>query len=145
MLNNQQFYDAQGAGDQMVCTESWKDNTKCKLPLVAIEDEPNTIDVEAALEQVKKNDSTLTDLNLNNVYNIQISTILEFCEALKERAPKIISKNILKVSSSKFDNNQIFVRNRNFGKNGNFRKKWKFGQKSKCLGKSKFGQKISKF
>ena len=28
MLNNQQFYDAQGAGG-MVCTESWKDNTLC--------------------------------------------------------------------------------------------------------------------
>ena len=29
MLNNQQFYDAQGAGG-MVCTESWKDNTLCQ-------------------------------------------------------------------------------------------------------------------
>lgn len=86
MLNNQQFYDAQGAGDQMVCTESWKDNTKCKLPLVPIDDEPNSIDVEAALEQVKKNDSSLTDLNLNNVYNIQISTLIEFCEALKSNS-----------------------------------------------------------
>jgi len=101
MLNNQQFYDAQGAGDQMVCTESWKDNTKCKLPLVAIEDEPNTIDVEAALEQVKKNDSTLTDLNLNNVYNIQISTLLEFCDALKERAPKFLPKKIHKIFPKK--------------------------------------------
>ena len=84
MLNNQQFYDAQGAGDQMVCTESWKDNTLCKLPLAPLDDEPNAIDVEAALEQVKKNDSSLTELNLNNVYNIQIDTIVEFCEALKD-------------------------------------------------------------
>ncbi|CBY32232.1 unnamed protein product [Oikopleura dioica] len=83
MLNNQQFYDAQGAGDQMVCTESWKDNTLCKLPLAPLDDEPNAIDVEAALEQVKKNDSSLTELNLNNVYNIQIETIVVFCEALK--------------------------------------------------------------
>jgi hypothetical protein len=84
MLNNQQFYDAQGAGDQMVCTESWKDNTLCKLPLAPLDDEPNAIDVEAALEQVKKNDSSLTELNLNKVYNIQIDTIVEFCEALKD-------------------------------------------------------------
>lgn len=83
MLNNQQFYDAQGAGDQMVCTESWKDNTLCKLPCAQLDDEPNAIDVEAALEQVKKNDSSLTDLNLNNVHNIQLSTLVEFCEALK--------------------------------------------------------------
>ena len=60
MLNNQQFYDAQGAGDQMVCTESWKDNPLCQLPLAPLDDEPNAIDVEAALEQVKKNDSWLT-------------------------------------------------------------------------------------
>ena len=83
MLNNQQFYDAQGAGDQMVCTESWKDNTKCKLPLAPLDDEPNDVDVEAALEQVKKNDAALTEVNLNNVVNIQTSTLVEFCEALK--------------------------------------------------------------
>lgn len=82
MLNNQQFYDAQGAGG-MVCTESWKDNTLCKLPLAQIEDESNDIDVEATLEQVKKNDSSLTEINLNNVVNIQTSTLVEFFEALK--------------------------------------------------------------
>ena len=30
-----------------------------------------------------QNDSGLTDLNLNNVVNIEISTLIEFCGALK--------------------------------------------------------------
>ena len=58
----------------------------CKLPLAQIEDESNDIDVEATLEQVKKNDSSLTEINLNNVVNIQTSTLVEFFEALKDLA-----------------------------------------------------------
>ena len=56
----------------------------CKLPLAQIEDESNDIDVEATLEQVKKNDSSLTEINLNNVVNIQTTTLVEFFEALKD-------------------------------------------------------------
>ena len=48
MLNNQQFYDAQGAGG-MVCTESWKDNTLC------------------AGSEFSMNDAFKTDLLLNQI------------------------------------------------------------------------------
>ena len=33
MLNNEQLYEAQASGGEMVCTESWKDNTLCKMKL----------------------------------------------------------------------------------------------------------------
>ncbi|KAJ8313398.1 hypothetical protein KUTeg_009026 [Tegillarca granosa] len=43
---------------------------------------PNNTDVEASLEQIKNNDSSLKVLNLNNI-KMSIEKLIEFCEGLK--------------------------------------------------------------
>lgn len=51
--------------------------------LKLFEDEPpNDTDVEATLEQLKGNDSALTEVNLNNIKNISVERLVEFAEAL---------------------------------------------------------------
>jgi len=44
---------------------------------------PNDTDVDASLKQIKDNDPSLKELNLNNIKNISIDRLIEFGEALK--------------------------------------------------------------
>merc|ERR1711970_499250 len=81
MLNNEQLYEAQASGGEMVCTESWKDNTLCKMKCDAIDESfVNDIDFEQAMNQVKSNG--IDELNLNNL-EISTEQMLEVIDALK--------------------------------------------------------------
>lgn len=57
--------------------------TKCELKSAPVNEPPNPTNVEETLQRVKDNDPTLTDINLNNIKNIPIHTLQEYCEALK--------------------------------------------------------------
>lgn len=81
MLNNEQLYEAQASGGEMVCTESWKDNTLCKMKCDVIDESfVNDIDFEDAMNQVKSN--SIEDLNLNNL-DVSTTQMLEVIDALK--------------------------------------------------------------
>lgn len=47
------------------------------------EEPPNPTNVEASLQQVKANDPSLQEVNLNNIKNIPIPTLREFAKALE--------------------------------------------------------------
>lgn len=57
MLNNEQLYEAQASGGEMVCTESWKDNTLCKMKTDIIDESfVNETDIEDVMNKIKNND-----------------------------------------------------------------------------------------
>lgn len=75
------MYEAQASGGEMVCTESWKDNTLCKMKCDAIDESfVNDIDFEQAMSDVKSNG--IDELNLNNL-DISTEQMLEVISALK--------------------------------------------------------------
>jgi len=81
MLNNEQLYNAQASGGEMVCTESWKDNTLCKMKCDAIDESfVNDIDFEQAMNEVKSNG--IDELNLNNL-EVSTEQMLMVIDALK--------------------------------------------------------------
>ena len=57
MLNNEQLYEAQASGGEMVCTESWKDNTLCKMKTDIIDESfVNETDIDDVMNKIKNND-----------------------------------------------------------------------------------------
>lgn len=65
----------------MVCTESWKDNTLCKMKCDAIDESfVNDIDFEQAMNEVKSNG--IDELNLNNL-EVSTEQMLMVIDALK--------------------------------------------------------------
>lgn len=57
--------------------------TKCELKSTPVNEPPNPTNVEETLQRVKDNDPTVTEINLNNIKNIPIRTLQDYCEALK--------------------------------------------------------------
>jgi len=86
MLNNEQLYEAQASGGEMVCTESWKDNTLCKMKTDIIDESfVNETDIEDVMNKIKNNDASLDDVNLNNL-EISTEQLLEVVGAMKSNS-----------------------------------------------------------
>jgi len=86
MLNNEQLYEAQASGGEMVCTESWKDNTLCKMKTDIIDESfVNETDIEDVMNKIKNNDGSLDDVNLNNL-EISTEQLLEVVAAMKSNS-----------------------------------------------------------
>lgn len=81
MLNNEQLYEAQASGGEMVCTESWKDNTLCKMKTDLIDETfVNEADIADVLSKIKSNQTDC--VNLNNM-NISMQQLQEVVVAMK--------------------------------------------------------------
>ncbi|XP_065268517.1 tropomodulin-2 isoform X5 [Emys orbicularis] len=61
----------------------WIDVVKGEKVKPIFEEPPNPTNVEASLQRMKANDSSLLEVNLNNIKNIPIPTLKEFAKALE--------------------------------------------------------------
>lgn len=85
IMNNEQYYEslkAKNAG-KIVCTAGFSAVTKCVMKAAPASEPPNPTDIEGTLEKIQDNDENTTEINLNNIKNIPIHTLVDYCEALK--------------------------------------------------------------
>ena len=84
MLNNEQLYEAQASGGEMVCTESWKDNTLCKMKTDIIDESfVNETDIEDVMNKIKNNDGRfVTSLEIIILLDVNYSHNITFCKSL---------------------------------------------------------------
>ncbi|KAF7662510.1 hypothetical protein LDENG_00234220 [Lucifuga dentata] len=83
LMSNKQYYDALGSHGKIANTEGINSVVK-EDPFKIFPDEPpNPTNVEETLERIHNNDSSLTEVNLNNIKDIPIPTLKEIFEAMK--------------------------------------------------------------
>lgn len=82
IMNTDQFYSSIKS-DSIANKSGFSSVTKCELKVSPASEPPNPTDVEGTLKKLKANDEDLTEVNLNNIRNIPIPTLQEYCEAIK--------------------------------------------------------------
>ncbi|NWU92922.1 TMOD4 protein, partial [Upupa epops] len=82
LMSNKQYYDAICSGT-ISNTEGINSVVKPDTYKPVPDEPPNPTNVEETLQQIQSNDSTLEDVNLNNIKDIPISTLKAICEAMK--------------------------------------------------------------
>uniref|UniRef100_A0A8C6SW95 Tropomodulin 4 (muscle) n=1 Tax=Neogobius melanostomus TaxID=47308 RepID=A0A8C6SW95_9GOBI len=86
LMSNKQYYDALGTTGTIANTEGINSVVKGDAFKIFPEEPPNTTNVEETLERIISNDSSLTEVNLNNIKDIPIPTLKEIFEAMKENS-----------------------------------------------------------
>uniref|UniRef100_A0AAV2LSJ0 Tropomodulin n=1 Tax=Knipowitschia caucasica TaxID=637954 RepID=A0AAV2LSJ0_KNICA len=76
LVTNNQTYDGSGKGGYNNVVKGEKMNP-------VFDDPPNSTNVEETLQRIKTNDSTLTEVNLNNIKNIPIPTLKDLAKAME--------------------------------------------------------------
>lgn len=82
LMSSDQFYSSLKSS-KIANQSGFSSVTKCDLKVTPVNEPPNPTDVDKTLKQCQADDSDLTDINLNNIKNIPIHTLKEYCEALK--------------------------------------------------------------
>ncbi|XP_071391654.1 tropomodulin-4 [Centroberyx affinis] len=83
LMSNKQYYDALGTTGTIANTEGINSVVKPDPFKIFPDEPPNTTNVEETLERIHNNDSSLTEVNLNNIKDIPIPTLKEIFEAMK--------------------------------------------------------------
>jgi len=83
LVRNDQYNVSYTSNEKIVNKSSMSSTTKCELVTTTANEPPNPTDVEDTLEKVKNNDAELTEVNMNNIKNVPIHILLDYCEALK--------------------------------------------------------------
>ncbi|XP_064804382.1 tropomodulin-4 [Oncorhynchus masou masou] len=83
LMSNKQYYDALGTTGTIANTEGINSVVKPDVFKIFPDEPPNPTNVEETLQQIQKNDSSLFDVNLNNIKDIPIPTLKEIFEAMK--------------------------------------------------------------
>ncbi|KAA0703384.1 Tropomodulin-4 Skeletal muscle tropomodulin [Triplophysa tibetana] len=83
LMSNKQYYDALNTTGKIANTEGINSVVKPDVYKVYPEEPPNDTDVEETLSCIQKNDSGLTEVNLNNIPDIPIPTLKEFFEGMQ--------------------------------------------------------------
>ncbi|RVE63171.1 hypothetical protein OJAV_G00163630 [Oryzias javanicus] len=83
LMSNKQYYDALGTTGTIANTEGINSVVKPDPFKIYPEEPPNPTNVEETLERINNNDSGLTEVNLNNIKDIPIPTLIEIFEAMK--------------------------------------------------------------
>ncbi|MED6291206.1 Tropomodulin-4 [Characodon lateralis] len=86
LMSNKQYYDALGTTGTIANTEGINSVVKPDPFKIFPEEPPNPTNVEETLERILNNDSSLTEVNLNNIKDIPIPTLKEVFEAMKENS-----------------------------------------------------------
>ncbi|CAL1611815.1 unnamed protein product [Knipowitschia caucasica] len=86
LMSNKQYYDALGTTGKIANTEGINSVVKADPFKIFPDEPPNCTNVEDALERIISNDSSLTEVNLNNIKDIPIPTLKEIFEAMKENS-----------------------------------------------------------
>uniref|UniRef100_A0A7N8YLL1 Tropomodulin 4 (muscle) n=1 Tax=Mastacembelus armatus TaxID=205130 RepID=A0A7N8YLL1_9TELE len=83
LMSNKQYYDALGTTGQIANTEGINSVVKPDPFKIYPDEPPNPTNVEETLERIHNNDSSLTEVNLNNIKDIPIPTLKDIFEAMK--------------------------------------------------------------
>ncbi|KAF7226669.1 tropomodulin-4 [Nothobranchius furzeri] len=86
LMSNKQYYDALGTTGTIANKEGINSVVKPDPFKFFPEEPPNTTNVEETLERILNNDSSLTEVNLNNIKDIPIPVLKEIFEAMKENS-----------------------------------------------------------
>ncbi|XP_056618306.1 tropomodulin-4 [Triplophysa dalaica] len=93
LMSNKQYYDALNTTGKIANTEGINSVVKPDVYKVYPEEPPNDTDVEGTLSCIQKNDSGLTEVNLNNIPDIPIPTLKELFEGM-QRNTHVLSLSI---------------------------------------------------
>ncbi|XP_015231127.1 PREDICTED: tropomodulin-3 [Cyprinodon variegatus] len=77
LVTSNQTYDGTGS------KEGYNDVIKGEKMNPVFDEPPNPTNVEETLQRIKNNDSSLTEVNLNNIKNIPIPTLKDFAKAME--------------------------------------------------------------
>lgn len=83
LMSNKQYYDALGTTGTIANIEGINSVVKPDPFKIFPDELPNPTNVEETLERIHNNDSSLTEVNLNNIKDIPIPTLKEIFEAMK--------------------------------------------------------------
>uniref|UniRef100_A0A4W6CEV8 Tropomodulin 2 n=1 Tax=Lates calcarifer TaxID=8187 RepID=A0A4W6CEV8_LATCA len=78
LVTSSQTYDGTGA------KEGYNNVIKGEKMNPVFDEPPNPTNVEETLQRIKSNDSSLTEVNLNNIKNIPIPTLKDFAKAMEK-------------------------------------------------------------
>ncbi|XP_017295561.1 tropomodulin-2 isoform X2 [Kryptolebias marmoratus] len=78
LVTSNQTYDGTGS------KEGYNNVIKGEKMNPVFDEPPNPTNVEETLQRIKSNDSSLTDVNLNNIKNIPIPTLKDFAKAMEK-------------------------------------------------------------
>uniref|UniRef100_A0A3B1IIG3 Tropomodulin 4 (muscle) n=1 Tax=Astyanax mexicanus TaxID=7994 RepID=A0A3B1IIG3_ASTMX len=99
LMSNKQYYDALGATGKIANTEGINSVVKPDEYKIYPDEPPNDTDVEDTLRRIQKNDSGLTDVNLNNIPDIPIPTLKEIFNGM-QRNTHVLSLSIVATRSN---------------------------------------------
>ncbi|XP_066539941.1 tropomodulin-4 [Hoplias malabaricus] len=99
LMSNKQYYDALGAHGKIANTEGINSVVKPDVYKTYPDEPPNNTNVEDTLHRIQKNDSSLTEVNLNNIPDIPIPTLKEISHAMK-RNTHVLSLSIVNTRSN---------------------------------------------
>lgn len=83
LMSNKQYYDALGATGTIANTEGINSVVKPDEFKIFPDEPPNDTDVEDTLRRIQKNESGLSEVNLNNIPDIPIPTLKEIFQSMK--------------------------------------------------------------
>ncbi|KAM9488107.1 tropomodulin-4 [Clarias gariepinus] len=83
LMSNKQYYDALGATGRIANTEGINSVVKPDVYKIYPDEPPNDTDVEDTLRRIQNNDSSLTDVNFNNIPDIPIPTLKDIFHSMK--------------------------------------------------------------
>ncbi|KAJ8398436.1 hypothetical protein AAFF_G00426910 [Aldrovandia affinis] len=83
LMSNKQYYDALGCHGIIANTEGINSVVKPDQYKIYPDDPPNPTNVEETLQKIQTNDSSLTQINLNNIKDLPIPTLKEIFQAMK--------------------------------------------------------------
>ncbi|KAG5842741.1 hypothetical protein ANANG_G00180940 [Anguilla anguilla] len=82
LMSNKQYYDALGLEGRIANTEGINSVVKPDTYKTYPDEPPNPTNVEETLERIQGDDSSLTEVNLNNIKDIPIRTLKEIFHAM---------------------------------------------------------------
>uniref|UniRef100_A0A3Q1IWQ8 Tropomodulin 2 n=1 Tax=Anabas testudineus TaxID=64144 RepID=A0A3Q1IWQ8_ANATE len=82
LVTSSQTYD--GTGTKEGYNSKYTHRTHLKKMNPVFDEPPNPTNVEETLQRIKNNDSSLTEVNLNNIKNIPIPTLKDFAKAMEK-------------------------------------------------------------
>lgn len=83
LMSNKQYYDALGCTGTIANTEGINSVVKPDQYKIYPDEPPNLTNVEDTLQKIQTNDSSLTQVNLNNIKDLPIQTLKEIFQAMK--------------------------------------------------------------
>ncbi|XP_023700344.1 tropomodulin-4 [Paramormyrops kingsleyae] len=99
LMSNKQYYDALGLEGRIANTEGINSVVKPDTYKIFPDEPPNPTNVEETLRKISKNESSLSDVNLNNIKDIPIPKLKEIFHAMKSNT-KVKSLSIAATRSN---------------------------------------------